>query len=531
MNKKGFTLIELIGSITLIVLISIIILPPIMSQIAGTKQQLSDTTLQLIYDATQLYIDENGNNYPKSTGNVFCVSLQRLIDTDKLSAPLKDFKSGENISLSRYVRITITSSKDIYELMGINDCTENIDTLPNKPVLTSNMIPIIFDTEGHVKKADINTKWYDYSAKVWANAIVVKNNKLAYYKQIASGTTISEDDILMYYVWIPRFKYSIPYSATSGTGSERQIAIKFEIGTAKTGLSTTATSASANWWEVAEGEYMTHPAFSSSGKETTGFWIGKFETGYLQSDSPYTKAGSEVDSSDSTKVLIKPNIPSWRKISLVNIYNLVTGLKNAGNIFGFVEDKTNIHVLKNDEWGAVAYLAYSRFGSSATRNNNNVNFITGCAAASFDAPVSDNCDAAAMTVVGKSASTNIDYSGVYDMSGGAREVVMGNYTNGTGTLYPGSSGFALPYPDNIYYNKFAATDFTTACNGGICFGQALSETSGWDSDKSVTLNASNPWLTRGGYNTETTSTGIFNYDSTTGEINTNTTFRIAIIND
>ena len=57
-----------------------------------------------------------------------------------------------------------------------------------------------------VCKADIS--WYNYEFKQWANAVVIKNSKKNDYNN-KSGKIILEDDILAYFVWIPRFKYKL----------------------------------------------------------------------------------------------------------------------------------------------------------------------------------------------------------------------------------------------------------------------------------------------------------------------------------
>ena len=53
------------------------------------------------------------------------------------------------------------------------------------------------------------------------------------------------------------------------------------------------------------GDYMTHPAFLSI--PATGFWVGKFETGYSGAS---TNGKARVNEIASSKVIIKPNVYS-----------------------------------------------------------------------------------------------------------------------------------------------------------------------------------------------------------------------------
>jgi len=46
------------------------------------------------------------------------------------------------------------------------------------PVLEDELIPITINADGVVKKADIKEKWYSYEEKEWANAVILKDEKL-----------------------------------------------------------------------------------------------------------------------------------------------------------------------------------------------------------------------------------------------------------------------------------------------------------------------------------------------------------------
>ena len=90
------------------------------------------------------------------------------------------------------------------------------------------------------------------------------------------------------------------------------------------------------------------------------------------------------------------------------------------------------------------------------------------------------------------------------MSGGAFEYVMGVYNSSVR-----SSGFSS-LPASKYYDNYTSTSVTTACNSGICYGHALSETSGWYSDSVTFVASSLPWYERGGsYSYTTSNAGVF----------------------
>ena len=114
------------------------------------------------------------------------------------------------------------------------------------------------------------------------------------------------------------------------------------------------------------GDYMTHPAFLSI--PSTGFWVGKFSTGYK---GAITTEEAEQNINDTSKIIVKPNAYGWRGIYLVNIH------LNSYNY----QRELDSHTMKNTEWGAVAYLSHSAYGiKESIRLNNNNDRLTGFAA-------------------------------------------------------------------------------------------------------------------------------------------------------
>ena len=95
---------------------------------------------------------------------------------------------------------------------------------------------------------------------------------------------------------------------------------------------------------------MTHPAFISI--PSTGFWVGKFETGYKGATST---SGARQNVNDASKVIIKPNVYSWKEIQVANAFYTSYNYQR----------ELDSHMMKNTEWGAVAYLQHSTYGSSS----------------------------------------------------------------------------------------------------------------------------------------------------------------------
>ena len=117
-------------------------------------------------------------------------------------------------------------------------------------------------------------------------------------------------------------------------------------------------------------------------------------------------------------------------------------------------------MMKNTEWGAVAYLQHSQYGShESVRINNNEAYITGYASVTEPTcgytTTNEECNKYESTELGKDGTHTVNYfnsasvvasttgniTGIYDMSGGAWEFVMGVLLESTNTN-PCSGRFA-----------------------------------------------------------------------------------------
>ncbi len=467
---------------------------------------------------------------------------------------------------------------------GYTALTQVVD-IPNAPVLEEGMIPVRWNGSYWVKTTLTDKAYYDYSDQQWANAVIMQpcakrgdadqdgvvtiddvnlvfawavgaetkpsnavsladvnddgsinsfdasliqkiaNGQVTVldgeeistrackyktpgeYAEAANSTIIYMEDIQSMWVWIPRYEYQYTNLGTSYAGGTKaqpgEIKVNF--------LEDTRT-------KVTSSSYKVHPAFNFGGEELEGIWVGKFETGYRQDgwDTSWTKTGAEKNTTDEDRVVIKPNVYSWRNNTLSHMHTVALA--------------NDSHLMKNSEWGAVAYLTQSRYGkygnssySGANKEvykNSNNTYKTGCSGGSPTATSSTTCYTYSSSTSGTGASSTGTVYGVYDMNGGTREYTMGNYN---GTI--GSSGFSS-LPNSKYYDRYTSTTVSSACSGGVCYGHALSETSGWYNDGTDTLSSSYPWYTRGGYNADSTSTsGIFRMYTRNGSANVSNGFR------
>ena len=443
----------------------------------------------------------------------------------------------------------------------------------NKPELMQGMKAIKFtdplgDTEGTVQQVSdsTSTDWYDYNSKKWANA------------QTEDGSM---------WVWIPRYAYKVNADTKTfdvvfliGTTDDY-----YENGVRKTAKRQTKTDETV---DTTTG-YTVHPAFTNESsigyanggwnQELTGIWVSKFEAGYATSNgnSAPKKASSVTYSQDSvwasgyetggnygslsarnwidgvyasTKTAIKyPTFQglaySMNYINHNDAFSISRALTENGNIYGLSKSTTDSHLMKNSEWGAVAYLAQSKYGLNGTNIYiNNVNLhsstgaqsvyaITGCAAATADAdqvvtemdtttkrPKATNVYTWTQASGTKASTTGTIY-GIYDMSGGTWERSAAIVNNGNGMLTTfgkslmnslingKSSQYVTVYPYDSSVDKTGANlDTASAANyakNTKIYGDGIRETStagtgktSWYTDYSYVPAVDVPFSLRGG---------------------------------
>ena len=421
-----------------------------------------------------------------------------------------------SIGYSSYALFSFTKTSTNIIEATVGKLKNNIDTSgANSPVLASNMIPVYYDEINNVwKKADVNNKdssyqWYSYNSTgdkkgMWANAVTVKEANRQTYLNANVGTPISMDDITTMWVWIPRFNAVTPSNYNGGTkANPGAIDVTF----------------------VKQNE-IAIDAFTFGDKELSGFWYGKFEISHTTLASNKTKNNlgcTNETCSNANGIIIKPNVNSLRNNNVSNLFFASRSMEQTGNSFGFVNIEVDTHMSKNNEWGAVAYLTQSIYGRCTSNTtctevgiNNNTSYITGIG----DKPSSTASSVKTNTyntISGKNASTTGNIYGIYDMSGGAWEYVMGIYNKNIK-----SSGFST-LPDNKYYNNYTATSYT---------GHAISETKGWYNDQSFSVYFSvSPWFIRGCYYDDGELSGMFAFYGSSGINGNNSASRFVITNE
>ena len=121
MKKNGFTLIELLGVIIILSLLVILVFPSIINSIRNSSEKTDEVTLELIYNAANLYIENHKNAFYKNNGNEYSIELQNLVDEGLLVSPVKLSESDDDLTNQKCVQVSYDNGFD-YELKNSGEC-------------------------------------------------------------------------------------------------------------------------------------------------------------------------------------------------------------------------------------------------------------------------------------------------------------------------------------------------------------------------------------------------------------------------
>ena len=406
----------------------------------------------------------------------------------------------------------------IIEIKWLEGTSDNVTDTPNALVIKTEGLPsgttmeqVVFNETSKTWEAGTEYSYIagtgsnDNTASKWANARVTING------------------VESYFVWIPRYAYRIIYFDSADSKKAYQEGTLTEEDAVANGkiigysdsrgivdaqgkrIESVTSASNTTHTMVSEDYFMVHPAFSVEvndggwSKELAGIWIGKFETSSVEGNSDSISG----DNTTTKTVKVQPGEASWRNITIGNMYT------NAYNYARELES----HMLKNSEWGAVAYLTESKYGRNGTEvtQNTNEDYLTGGGEGTAYAETNTN----------QSSTGNV--YGVYDLNGGAYEYVASYLKNGNF-----SNASSSTFTDNTS-DAYSTAYETTSASTGYKYGDATYETSGWHSGNAVFVDSDDSFFVRGGAGgTSAAYSGILYFNNINGSISAAGSFRVTL---
>ena len=496
---------------------------------ASITPQISYTVTNT--DGTEI-TDTANSNLPESAKlNITITNISELTVTSiKIKKSSGTEITGAKIDLSKgTASVEITENGNyVVEIVATDKKGKNASK--SLEIQVSGKIKVA-NIEEHWTTADNSNNendWYSYAYKNGENYISTQVNA----PELAGGMTaikyetevtgskwanaMTKDGSM--WVWIPRYAYKITYkSSNKSEGGTIEIAFLKDAtnefldntiqGEIKTNISDVTYIPNGDGTK-SQNQWLVAPAFTLGTENIKGFWFAKFEASNTN--------GSATDNPNLT-LQIKPNVTSWRSMTPLNMFTACQNLTSDSKYSTYFNSKNNVdtHMTKNVEWGAVAYLAHSKYGLNGDEIgiNTNSNYKTG---------IGNDGSSAYNTDVGKNSSTTKNVYGIYDMSGGSWEYVAACYKTENATELTANT-------DTTYINKYIDVyeSYSSSKFGDAVFetSSSSSGTNSWFSDGSYFVYSGNPAFERGGYYDNGSGAGLFYFGSSLGGSYSNSVFR------
>ena len=121
MNKKGFTLIEVLAVVIILTLLMLLVVPNVVNKFSTKKNEVKQVNDELIISAAKLYVDDHSDEFIKENDMQYCVSIQKLVDEDYLNSKVIDITTNKNVVSSYSVQINY-SDGFTYSVVNSEEC-------------------------------------------------------------------------------------------------------------------------------------------------------------------------------------------------------------------------------------------------------------------------------------------------------------------------------------------------------------------------------------------------------------------------
>lgn len=241
-------------------------------------------------------------------------------------------------------------------------------TFANTPQVLSGMIPVKYNGTNWVITNTEDVEWFDYSSDSmkWANVMLRDEAKYLDFDGVTLQDIGSTDlDYLIgrevptnqtgsMYVWIPRFSYKIDNSSVS---------IKYSEGLTDNISDDFKVHPAFNYAQYLGGDVNNDSNYESNGDldKYLGLWVAKYPAGKSISTPKYSAASTEIKN--------------------MTVGEAFTASKLTAQLtrYGINSDTSSgiSHMMKNSEWGAVAYFTTANGNLSNNSTTGNIYGIYG----------------------------------------------------------------------------------------------------------------------------------------------------------
>ena len=127
MNKKGFTLVELISVIVILGILALIVFPSVLSTINKGKSNTKDSNKKLIIAGAKNYVTDNQNSFKSIDGKTYCISIGTLYNAGYIKTVIGIDVDDDVTKITDVVKAVYSGGKFNYSYVSTSECSgENV---------------------------------------------------------------------------------------------------------------------------------------------------------------------------------------------------------------------------------------------------------------------------------------------------------------------------------------------------------------------------------------------------------------------
>lgn len=197
-NKKGFTLVELLGVVIILSILALIVVPNIIDSVRSKSVSVNKIQQEMILKSAGVYVSDHEGLFPRTKNNVYCIALEDMIADEYLNLEDSDIVGTKSVKVSY-------TNKYSYDIIDSGECKQKRIFTPATDEKTGRNPKGNFDIgdayDVYVNDTDIY-RFYVISVNDEDDTVSLIMNKNIYYNQTTGegeGSTSANKGLTPWY--------------------------------------------------------------------------------------------------------------------------------------------------------------------------------------------------------------------------------------------------------------------------------------------------------------------------------------------